>query len=124
MSDRILGGGAAGAHVQDSVMVAAAVEEVLKVVRVAFALLDAITGSDAVAVADDNRLICGEQGQREKDQRRNEKSPPQRRERHCPKPMNSAPEAHVNSVKLCKARNGRPPACVKIEKGWIRRHLG
>lgn len=61
MGDGILGGGATGAHIYDVVMVAATVEVLLQVVRVRLALLDAVAGGNAVAVADEDRGVCGEQ---------------------------------------------------------------
>ncbi len=52
--ERILGGGTAGAPVNDVVSIATRVEQLLKEVRISLALLKTQTGGDAVAEADQN----------------------------------------------------------------------
>ena len=59
--DGVLGGSAAGAFVDDFVVVAMRVEALLQCVRVGLAGLEAIAGGDAVSKADQKRLFCSHQ---------------------------------------------------------------
>jgi hypothetical protein len=97
----VLGGGAAGAPVFDLVFVAALVQIALERVWERLAGLEAISGGDTVAIADDERPFGSEQRKcRQYDQNRNEKP---------------AANVHMNSVKLCKGRNRRPAEHVKMK---------
>ncbi len=58
--DRVFGGGAAGALVIDFVAVAAGIEIVLQRVRIGLAGSESIARRDAVAKADQQRLVCGQ----------------------------------------------------------------
>src|SRR5579863_710153 len=55
--ERILGGGAAGALVDDFVGIAVRVEHFLEEVRIGLAWLESVAGGDAVAKADENGAI-------------------------------------------------------------------
>jgi len=67
--DSVLGGGAAGAFVDDFVAVAMGVEALLQEVRVRLARLEAVAGSDAVPKANqDGRSSPKERGGQENQQ--------------------------------------------------------
>ena len=97
----ILGCGTAGAAVFDFVFVAALVEEALERRRPSLVWLEAVSGGDAVAVADDRGPVSGEQRGARKQQERNDYP---------------AAYVHMNSVKLCKGRNGLQRGCVRMKE--------
>ena len=66
IGDGVLGGGAAGALVVDSVVVTERIEFLLQVIGIGLAGLKAIAGGDAVAEADQEGAIGGLRGSGEK----------------------------------------------------------
>jgi len=73
--DGVLGGGAAGALVEDFVVVTVTLELSLEKVGIGLAGLESVPGGDAVAEADDDGAVGGERGGGEnKGQERNDKS--------------------------------------------------
>ena len=64
--DGVLGGGSAGALIDDLIVIAAMDEDLLQGVRVGLAGIEAVAGGDAVSVADELRLAESTQGKCEK----------------------------------------------------------
>ena len=110
VGDSVFGGGAAGAAVLNLVSVAALVEIALEGVRKGLAGLEAVSGSDAVAVADDGGPIGGYEGKRRKYQANRNEEP--------------TLYVHMISVKVCKGRNVGCVGCVRMKERIEEDRLG
>jgi len=93
VADGVLGGGSAGALVDDLVVVAVAVQLRLKIVRIGLAGLETVARGDAVAEADDDGAVGGKRrGDEKKRQERND---------------TSATNVHIVSVAKSKSQGTR-----------------
>src|SRR4051812_2287835 len=101
--DCVLSGGAAGAAVLHFVFVTPLVEVALQGGRKGLPGLQAIPRGDAVAIADDDRPICGQHGNRGEHQENGDEK--------------ATLYVHMISVKVCKGRNASSGGCVRMKYG-------